>query len=89
MQLIFPVSAEENTNQPGVCYVKAWPMVAPDSINVVTDYNCAITKYPFSNNSTYTTAILFTLENINSSCQVITCSTEFKSEVKYINISEY
>lgn len=88
MQLILQDSAEENTQQPGVCYVKAWPTLTTDDINILTDEGCAITKYVTRNESTYTTAILFTLNNINSSCQKISCFTPLNIKVKHIRISK-
>ena len=63
-------------------------MLTADDINMFTDDGCAVTKYPISNESTYTTAILFTLENINSSCQHISCFTRFREETKHINIGK-
>ena len=39
MQMIVPDSAHVNTL--GICYVKAWPMLTTDEINVFTD-GCAI-----------------------------------------------
>ena len=90
IKMIFPDSVHTNTQQFGACYVRAWPMLTADDINVFTDdCGCAITKYPISNESTYTTAILFTLENINSSCQHISCFTKFKEETKYITIGKH
>ena len=86
MQMIVPDSAHMNT--PGICYVKAWPMLTTDEINVFTDDGCAITKFIVTINSTYTTAILFTLDNVNSSCQRISCLTQFNEEVKHISMSK-
>ena len=84
MQMIVPDSAHVNT--PGICYVKAWPMLTTDEINVFTDDGCAITKYAVTINSTYTTAILFTLD---SSCQRVSCWTPFNpEEVKLISMSK-
>ena len=88
MQLIFSTIVDENTHSPGVCYVRKWPMLTTDDINVYTDDGCAITKYPVRTDGTYTTAILFTLDKINSSCQQISCLTPFKKEVKHFIISK-
>ena len=84
MQLIFPDIVDENTYSPGVCYVIAWPM--PDII-ISTDNGCTITSYSVTINSTYTTAMLFTLDKINRSCQTICCMTQFK--MKNITIREW
>ena len=86
MQMIFPDNVNTHTQQHGICYVKTFPMFTTDNITVYTDDGCAITKYPVSINSTYTTAIFFTLDDIDSSCQYVTCLTQFKREVKNINI---
>ena len=88
MQLIFPDIVDENTPSPGACYVKAWLMLTVDDIHVYTDDGCAITKYPVTNNSTYTTAILFTMDKISSSCQKIACLTSFKKKAKHFTISK-
>ena len=85
MQMIVPDSAHVNTL--GICYVKAWPMLTTDEINVFTD-GCAITKLAVTINSTYTTAILFTLDNVDSSCQHVSCLTPFNEEVKHISMSK-
>ena len=89
MQLISPDIVDENTHSPGACYVKAWPMLTVDDMHVFTDDGCVITKYPVSIDSTYTTAILFTLDNVNSSCQQISCLTRFNEKVKHFRISKY
>ena len=89
MQLIFPDIVDENTRSPGVCYVKAWPMLTvDDDIHVYTDDGCAIKKHPVTNNSTYITAILFTLNDVSSSCQKISCLTPFKKKERYFTISK-
>ena len=91
MQLIFPDNVAENTHSPGVCYVKSWPMLGADDIIVFADDGCAITKYFLSIDSTYTTAIVFTLDNVNSNCQNISCliqSSESDLEVKHFRISK-
>ena len=77
-----------HTQQSGACYIRAWLMLTTDDIDVYTDDGCAITKYPVSDERTYITAILFTLDNITSSCQRISCFTQFKEEMKYINIDK-
>ena len=88
MDLIVPDKVGYNTQQRGICYVKAFPMFIPDEIHVSTDEHCAITKYPVISNSSYTTAIFFTLDNINSYCQRISCLTQIHEEVKHISISK-
>ena len=85
--MIFLDNVDENTHSPGVCYVRAWPMLTTDDIHVTTDDGCTITKYPITIDNTYTTAILFTLDNINSSCQQISCLTKFNEKVKHLSIS--
>ena len=86
--LIFPNSMPINTQQFGACYVRAWPMFTTNDIDVLTDDDCTITKYPVSDETTYTKAILFTLDNNTSSCQHITCYTQFRKEMKYITIGK-
>ena len=88
IELIFPDSVPINTQQFGACYIRAWPMLTTNDIDVSTDDGCIITKYPVSDETAYTTAILFTLDNITSSCQHITCYTQFREEIKYINIGK-
>ena len=77
-----------HTQQSGACYIRAWPMLTTDDIDVYTDDGCAITKHPVSDESTNITAILFTLDNITGSCQRISCFTQFKEQMKYINIGK-
>ena len=88
MQLIFPDNVDENTQQYGICFVRIFPMFTVDDVHVSTDDGCAITKHPVTINSTYTTAIFFTMDNINSHCRHISCLTQLKKEVKYISISK-
>ena len=90
MQLIFPNNVDENTLSPGACYVKAWRLLTTDEIDVFTNNGCAITRYPatVAIDSTYTTAIFFTLDKINSSCHTISCLTPFRMEVKNFTISK-
>ena len=88
MQLIFPDIVDENTHSPGVCYVKSWPMLGAKDIHVFADDGCAITKYFLSIDSTYTTAIVFTLDNINSHCQNISCLIQSDLEEKHFSIGK-
>ena len=71
MEFIVPDKADNNSRQCGICYAKAFPLFPTDEIHVSTDERCAITKHPVTNNSSYITAIFFTLDNINSYCQRI------------------
>ena len=88
MELIVPDKADNNTQQHGICYVKAFPLFPTDEVHVSTDEHCAITKHPVTNNGSYITAVFFTLDNINSYCQRISCLTQIHEEVKYISISK-
>ena len=83
-----PDKEDDNTQQHGICYVKAFPLFTLDETHVSTDEHCAITKHPVTSNSSYTTAIFFTLDNINSYCQHISCLTQIHEEVKHISISK-
>ena len=89
MKIIFPDMVHNHAQVLGVCYAKAWPQLTTNDMDVLTDDSCAITKDPVTNIDTYTTALYFTLDNVNSSCQRISCLTKFKEEVKHINISKY
>ena len=85
MELPVLDKANDNTQQYGICCVKAFPMFTTDEIHVSTDERCAITKYSVSS---YTTAMFFTLDTIKSYCQHISCLTQIHEEVKYISISK-
>ena len=50
---------------------------------------CAFTKGPLSKVANYTTAILFMLHNINSSCQQVICWTQSDTKTKPVRISKY
>ena len=88
MKIIFPDVVHNNAQVYGACYARVWPQLTTNDMDVLTDSSCAITKGPVTNIDTYTTAVYFTLDNINSSCQRISCLTDLKEEVKYINISK-
>lgn len=88
IQLIFPDNVVENTQQHGICYVKAFPLFTTDEISVSTDDGCTITNHPVTINSTYTSAVFFTLDKINGYCQHISCLTQIREEMKYFTISK-
>lgn len=84
-QLILPHIVPKNVQVPGVCYAKAWPMLA---IHVFANDGCGITKmYSVSDNNTYTMAVLFTVTNITNTC-TINCLTEIGTAMKSISIGK-
>lgn len=89
VEITFPSLVHNNAQEYGVCYVKAWPLL---TANVFTnDDRCAIVKRPLTttDHDIYTTAISFTLDNINRSCLYIICWTQLKTERKNITISKW
>ena len=89
MKIILPNPVDNNVQEIGACLVKAWPPLISDSeMDVWTDNNCAITKGPIKNIDMYTTAIFFTLDDINSFCLQVTCWTQFDLTRTHINISK-
>jgi len=80
--------SHKNAQLPGVCYVISWPSMTANDVDVyTTDDGCTITKYSVSIVNTYTTAIPFTFDNTNGSCQTIACWTSY--ETKYISIGKH
>ena len=86
LKILFPDLVHNHAQEHGVCYAKAWPQLTTKDMDVLTDDSCAITKGPVTDIDTYTTGLHFTLDNINSSCQRISCVTKLTRQVKYINI---
>ena len=66
MELIMPEKGDDNTQQYESCYVKAFPLFTTYEIHVSSDECCAITKHTVTINSSYSTVIFFTLDNIIS-----------------------
>ena len=91
VELILPDHAGVGNNvqeRPrGLCFAKTWPLLTANDMDVLSDDGCTITKFPFSIIDIYTTAIFFTLDNINSSC-LITCFMQLKTKEKNITISK-
>ena len=90
IEIIFPNPVDRNDQETGVCFVKTWPpLTTNDEMDVLTDDNCPITKGPIKNIDMYTTAIFFTLDDINSFCLQLKCWTQFDMKKTNITISKY
>ena len=91
VELILPDYASVGNNvqeRPrGLCFAKTWPLLTANDMDVFSDNGCTITKFPFSIIDIYTTAIFFTLDNINSSC-LIACHMQLNPQEKNITISK-
>ena len=87
--MVFPNPVDTNVPETGVCLVKAWPPLnTSDEMDVFTDSNCAITKGSIKNIDMYTTAIFFTLDNINSLCLQVDCWTQLDIKTARITTSK-
>ena len=89
VKIILPDHVSNNVQEHtlGVCFAKTWPLLTANDMNVVTDDSCTITKFPLSIVDIYTTAIFFTLDNIDGSC-LITCLMQMNPQKKNIIISK-
>ena len=86
VKLVFPNHVDNNVQETGVCLVKAWPLLTTNyEMDVSTDHNCPITKGSIKHIDMYSTAIFFTLDNINSFCQRVSCWTQL--DTKTIDIA--
>ena len=86
VEIIFPRRVHTNVPEEGVCYVKTWPQ--PWMSVTTNESSCVITTKPLRIIDTYTTAIFFTLNNINSSC-LITCWTGNNNKHQRIDVGKY
>ena len=86
VKMVFPNHVDNNVQEAGVCLVKAWPpLISNYDMDVSTDNNCPITKGSIKIIDMYSTAIFFTLDNINSSCRRVSCWTQL--DTKTIDIA--
>ena len=90
VKMIFPNPVDTNVPETGVCLVKAWPpLITTDEMDVFTDSNCAITKGSIKNIDMYTTAMFFTLDDINSFCLQVNCWTQLDVKTARITTSKW
>ena len=85
MQITFPVSPRQNTEEYGSCIVSAWPRPPENETTVYSsDTSCAIKILSVRHTDTYTTAVYFKMY-ANSSCRSIFCDAPSKQRKKSIN----
>ena len=87
IEIFFPNPVNRSDQVTGVCFVKTWPPLT--EMDVWTDDNCTITKDPIKSTDMYTTAIFFTLDDINSFSLQLNCWTQFGIKITNIIISKY
>ena len=88
MHLILPDTIATYAELPGACYVKSWPKLTTDEMDVFTNGGCAATNYIVSNIGRYTIVIIFMVRNVTSSC-TISCWTNSSKEVKNFSLGKY
>ena len=89
MQIQFPESPQQDTEEFGICSASAWPRLLENEMIVYSNNaSCPIKMLSVRHTDIYTTVLIFTI-SVNSSCSSISCIAPSEQIEKFINARKY